>query len=138
MAKYYVQTETLRLVLDAATVRDAAVRAIQWCHDRHAEIYRQPADDRIRDAEALEWHVGRPITVSEVGFDGGDARLDESTRGRHWIVLHPARQIKLRGTKDEVNRVRHPHKRKNFPVGSQDSLLEPFEHPGFLQVAPCI
>ncbi len=101
--KYYVQTETLRLVLDAATARDAAVRAVQWCHDRHAEIYREPADDRIRDAEALEWQIGPRITVSEVGFDGGDGRLDESTRGRHWIVLHPARQIELRGTKEEVN-----------------------------------
>jgi hypothetical protein len=72
MGKYYVQTQTLRLVLDAPTARGAAVRAIQWCHDRQAEIFREPAGDRIRDAEVLHWQVGRRITVSEVGFDGGD------------------------------------------------------------------
>ncbi len=37
MAKYYVPTEKLRLVLDVATARDAAVRAIQWCQDRQDE-----------------------------------------------------------------------------------------------------
>ena len=70
MAKYYVQSANLRLVLDARTARDAAVRAVQWCHDRRAEVFREPAGDRIRDAEALEWQVGRQVRVSETGFDG--------------------------------------------------------------------
>ncbi len=70
MAKYYVQSGNLRLVLDAGTARDAAVRAVQRCHDRQAEIFQEPAGDRIRDIEALDWQVGRQIRVSETGFDG--------------------------------------------------------------------
>jgi hypothetical protein len=66
MAKYYVQSANLRLVLDARTAWDAAVRAVQWCHDRQAEIYWEPGGDRIRDAEVLEWQIGRRITVGEV------------------------------------------------------------------------
>ena len=91
MAKCYVQTETLRLVLDAATARDAAVRAVQRCHDRQAEIYREPAGDRIRDAEVLDWQVGRRITVSEAGFDGGDGRVFETAS----LPELPARRICL-------------------------------------------
>jgi hypothetical protein len=70
MAKYYVQSGNLRLVLDAVTARDAAMRAVQRCHDRQAEIYRAPAGDRIRDIEILDWQIGRQIRVSETGFDG--------------------------------------------------------------------
>ena len=70
MAKYYVQSGNLRLVLDAGTARDAAMRAVQRCHDRQAEIFREPPGDRIRDIEVLDWQLGRQIRVSEVGFDG--------------------------------------------------------------------
>ena len=55
MAKYYVQSGWVRLVLDARTPRDAAVKAIQWSRDRQAEVFAEPADDRIREAEILEW-----------------------------------------------------------------------------------
>jgi hypothetical protein len=72
MAKYYVQMDELRLVLDAESGRDAALRAIRWCHDRRAEIFREPAGDRIRDVEVLQWQIGRKIRVSETGFDGSD------------------------------------------------------------------
>jgi hypothetical protein len=37
MAKYYVQSANLRLVLDAGTARDAAMRAVQRSHGRQAE-----------------------------------------------------------------------------------------------------
>ncbi len=70
MAKYYVQSGNLRLVLDAGTARDAAMRAVQRCHDRQAEIFREPAGDRIRDIEVLDWQVDRQIRVSETGFEG--------------------------------------------------------------------
>ena len=78
MAKYYVQSANLRLVLDARTAWDAAVRAVQWCHDRQAEIYREPVGDLIRDAEVLEWQIGRRITVSETGFGQSDGRVFET------------------------------------------------------------
>jgi hypothetical protein len=77
MAKYYVQSGNLRLVLDAGTARDAAMRAVQRCHDRQAEIFREPAGDRIRDAEVLDWQIGRQIRVSETGFES-DGRVFET------------------------------------------------------------
>jgi len=91
MAKYYVQSASLRLVLNAPTAWDAAVRAIQWCHDRQAEVYQEPAGDRIRDAEALDWQVGQRIRVSEVGFDGSDGRVFETAN----LPRVPARRSRL-------------------------------------------
>jgi hypothetical protein len=92
MAKYYVQSGRLRLVLDAATARGAAVRAVQWCRDRQAEIYREPAGDRIRDAEVLEWQLGCQITVSETGFGGSDGRVFETT-SLPQLRRHPSKQV---------------------------------------------
>ncbi|MCY2994555.1 MAG: hypothetical protein NTY19_42825 [Planctomycetota bacterium] len=68
MAKYYVESGWVRLVLDARTPRDAAVKAIQWCHDRQADVFAEPADDRIREAEILEWQLDGQIAVNETGF----------------------------------------------------------------------
>lgn len=70
MAKYYVQSGNLRLVLDARTARDAAMRAVQRCQDRQGEIFQQPPGDRIRDIKILDCQIGRQIRVSETGFDG--------------------------------------------------------------------
>ena len=75
MAKYYIQTDNLRLVLEAESSRDAALRAIRWCDDRRAEIFQEPAGDRIRDVEVLQWQIGRRIRVSETGFDGSDGAV---------------------------------------------------------------
>ncbi len=79
MAKYYVQSGNLRLVLDARTARDAAMRAVQRCHDRQAEIFRVPAGDRIRDIEILDWQPGRHIRVSETGFEGDGAVFETAS-----------------------------------------------------------
>jgi hypothetical protein len=68
MAKYYVQAGWVRLVLDARTPRDAALKAMQWSCDRQAEVLAEPADDRIREAEILEWQLDDQITVNERGF----------------------------------------------------------------------
>ena len=51
MAKYYVRSGWVRVVLDARTPREAAVKAIQWSWDRQAEVLAEPANDRIREAE---------------------------------------------------------------------------------------
>jgi hypothetical protein len=74
MAKYYVQSGWLRLVLDARTPIDAALKAIRWSRDRQAEILAEPADDRIREAEILEWQLDDQITVNETGF--GNSRVN--------------------------------------------------------------
>ena len=83
MAKYYVQSGNLRLVLDAGTARDAAMRAVQRCQDRQAEIFQQPAGDRIRDIEVLDWQVDRQIRVSETGFEGDGDLFETASLAVH-------------------------------------------------------
>lgn len=51
MAKYYPPTEKLCLVSDLGTARAAAVRAIQWCHDRQDEC-RCAGDGAVEPAES--------------------------------------------------------------------------------------
>lgn len=73
MPKYYVESGRLRLVLDAETAEQAAVRAFQWSSDRQAEVYAEPPSDLIREAEALEFQLDDEIAVNETGF-GNDAQ----------------------------------------------------------------
>jgi hypothetical protein len=77
MPKYYVESGRVRLVLDAETAEQAAVRAFQWSSDRQAEIYAEPPSDLIREAEALEFQLGDGIAVNETGF-GNDAETFET------------------------------------------------------------
>lgn len=74
MAKYYVESGRVRLVLDAETAEHAAVKAFQWSSDRQAEIYAEPPSELIRDVEAMEFQFDDEISVNEVGFnnDGGE------------------------------------------------------------------
>ena len=57
------------------TPKDAAVKAIQWSRDRQAEVFAEPADDRIREAEVLEWQLDDQITVNETGFGSRDDEI---------------------------------------------------------------
>jgi len=75
MAKYYVRSGWVRLVLDARTARDAAVKAIQWSMAGRAEIFREPERDRMREVEALEFQLDDEIEVSEVGFRNGSGEV---------------------------------------------------------------
>lgn len=76
MPKYYVQSGWVRLVLDARTARHAAVKAVQWCLARQAEIYEEPERDRIREAEVLDFQLDDEILVSEAGFASGGEVFD--------------------------------------------------------------
>ena len=69
MAKYYVQSGWVRLILEARTPRHAAVKAMRWCQDRQAAIFAEPVDERIREAEILEWQLDDEIIVKETGFE---------------------------------------------------------------------
>ena len=75
MAKYYVRSGWVRLVLDARTARDAAVKAMQWSVAGRAEIFREPERDRMREVEALEFQLDDKIEVSEVGFRSGSGQV---------------------------------------------------------------
>ena len=75
MAKYYVQSGWVRLILDARSPKDAAVKAIQWSHAPQAEVFAEPADDRIREAEILDGQLDDQITVNETGFRSHDDKV---------------------------------------------------------------
>jgi hypothetical protein len=75
MAKHYVQSGWVRLILDAKSPRDAAMKAIRWSRDRRAEVFAEPAGERLREAEALEWQLGDQITINETGFASGAGRV---------------------------------------------------------------
>ena len=75
MAKYYVRSGCVRLVLDARTARDAAVKAIQWSSNRLAEIFGEPERDFMREVEALDFQLDDKIDVSEVGFRSGGGQV---------------------------------------------------------------
>jgi len=72
MPKYYIESGRVRLVLDAETAEQAAIRAFQWSSDRQAEVYAEPPSELIREAEASEFQLDDEITVNETGF-GNDA-----------------------------------------------------------------
>jgi hypothetical protein len=75
MAKYYVRSGWVRLVLDARTPQEAAVKAIQWSMAGRAEIFGEPERDRTREVEALEFQLDDKIEVSEVGFRSGSGQV---------------------------------------------------------------
>jgi hypothetical protein len=77
MPKYYVESGRVRLVLDAETSEQAAVKAFQWSSDRQAEVFSEPPSELIREAEAIEFQFDEEIKVNEVGFnDGGGETFD--------------------------------------------------------------
>lgn len=74
MPKYYVESAKVRLVMDAETPEQAAVKAFQWSSDRQAEVFAESSDDLIREAEALEFRLDDEIMVNETGFGRFDAQ----------------------------------------------------------------
>ena len=84
MAKYYVESGRIRLVLTADYAEQAAVKAFQWSCDRQAEVYSQMSRDLIRDAEAMEYMLDDQIRVNETGFDGGGQIFDLLDVAAEW------------------------------------------------------
>jgi len=74
MPKYYIESGQVRLVLDAQTAEQAAVKAFGWSCDRQAEIFAEPPSELIREAEALDFRFDDEIMVNETGFGRLDAR----------------------------------------------------------------
>ncbi len=74
MPKYYLESGKVRLVMDAETPEQAALKAFQWSFDRQAEVFAEPSADLIREAEALEFRLDDEIRVHETGFDRFDAQ----------------------------------------------------------------
>jgi hypothetical protein len=75
MAKYYVESGKVAVVLQATGMRDAAVRAFQWSCDRQATIEADSPLEHVRMAERMGWQLEEEVRVSEKGFGRLDARV---------------------------------------------------------------
>ena len=79
MSKFYIQSGSLRLVLDSESPSMAAVAAVDNLLNPHAWIYEDETlgDEVRRDhlmVEAL-CHLDAVIRLSEIGFDREDAMI---------------------------------------------------------------
>jgi hypothetical protein len=72
MPKFYVESSPVRLVIDAASARQAAIRAFQWSCDKQAEIRAASPLEHLLEAEQRGWQLDDEINVNEQGF----GRLD--------------------------------------------------------------
>ena len=75
MAKYYVESGPVKLVVDATNAKKAAVKAFQWSCDRQATIQADSPLEHVQAAEELGWQLHEIIHVSEIGFDRPDAQV---------------------------------------------------------------
>ena len=72
MPKFYVQSGPVRLIFDAATAEDAAVKAFQWTCDKQTEIQAVSPLDHMLEAEERGWQLWDEIRVNEQGFGRWD------------------------------------------------------------------
>jgi len=75
MAKFYIQSGSVELVLQARSAREAAVRAFQWSCDRQASIRAACPLEHVQLAERLGWQLEETVQVSQRGFHQPDATV---------------------------------------------------------------
>jgi hypothetical protein len=73
MAKYYVESGAVALVLQAQNAREAAIKAFQWSCDRQASIQADCPLEHVQLAEQMGWQLEDMICVSQRGFQQHDA-----------------------------------------------------------------
>ncbi|MEM9409976.1 MAG: hypothetical protein AAGA30_02615 [Planctomycetota bacterium] len=98
MAKFYVQSENFRFVVDAADGEGAAL----WFVDR---LLSQLADLKIDGKEPANFQInlksaaielGDEIDISEIGFGRAEvASLDSAMIIRHWFQLNHSMKFLL-------------------------------------------
>lgn len=69
MAKYYVQSGSVKLILQASSARRAAIAAFQWTCERQATINATSPLEHVQIAEQMGWQMEETILVGERGFD---------------------------------------------------------------------
>jgi len=74
MAKYYVQSGSVKLILQANNARRAAIAAFQWTCERQATIEAGSPLEHVQIAEQLGWQLVETILVRERGFDQPGSR----------------------------------------------------------------
>jgi len=72
MAKFYAESGPIRLIFDATTAEQAAVKAFQWSCDKQAEIQAESPLDHMLEAQERGWQLWDEIAVSERGFGRRD------------------------------------------------------------------
>ena len=72
MPKSYVESGPIRLIFDATTAEEAAVKAFQWTCDKQAEIQAESPLDHMLEAEERGWQLWDEISVNEQGFGRWD------------------------------------------------------------------
>ena len=75
MAKYYVESGQVRVVFDAETATEAAVKTFQWSCDKQAGIEAESPVEHQWQTEERGWLLDDDIRVSEVGFGRVDATV---------------------------------------------------------------
>jgi len=78
VAKFYVQSGPVRLILDAETAQDAAVLAFQWTCDRQAKIEAVTPLDHLLEAEQQGYQLTDEVAVNEQGFGRWDGDVFET------------------------------------------------------------
>lgn len=68
MAKYYVESGPVKLVLSADNEMQAAVRAFQWTCDRQCEIQASSPLEHTQEAERRGVQMHDTVWVNERGF----------------------------------------------------------------------
>lgn len=74
MAKYYVQSGSVKLILQAQSARRAAIAAFQWTCERQATIDATSPLEHVQIAEQMGWQMEESIQVGERGFDQPGSR----------------------------------------------------------------
>jgi len=93
--KFYVESGPIRLILDAATAEEAAVKAFQWTCDKQTEIQAVSPLDHMLEAEERGWQLWDEISVNEQGFgrwDGDAKRWQRQLR----LSLYHATHLQVR------------------------------------------
>lgn len=78
MPKFYVQSGPVRLIFDAKSSHEAAIKAFQWSCDRQATIDAEDCLSHLLEAERRGWQLAEQIDVNERGFDRVDGERFET------------------------------------------------------------
>ncbi|MCA9177349.1 MAG: hypothetical protein KDB14_22825 [Planctomycetales bacterium] len=91
MAKYYVESGPVQLVLAAESPLAAAVKAFQWTCDRQAEILAESPLDHVQQADELGVQFDDVVFVNERGFGRFEAVWHAETVDilEAWMANHP-------------------------------------------------
>lgn len=80
MAKFYVQSGPVRLVLQARSAHQAAVRAFEWSCRMQNTIQARTPLEHVLEAERRGWQLEEEIQVNERGFDRWDGQVFETVQ----------------------------------------------------------